>query len=58
MENVYVFYIASICVHGEELLRQFAFQKNTEDLTMKQMFDIFEKLITEPSDEIYGISEN
>ena len=30
--------------------------KNTEDLTMKQMFDISEKLITEQSDEIYGIS--
>ena len=25
MENVYVFYIASICIHGAELLRQFAF---------------------------------
>ena len=30
--------------------------KNTEDLTMKQMFDVSEKLITERSDEIYGIS--
>ena len=30
--------------------------KNTEDLTMKQMFDISEKLITEQSDEIYGTS--
>ena len=30
--------------------------KNTgEDLTMKQMFDISEKLITEQSDEIYGV---
>ena len=29
--------------------------KNTEDLTMKQMFDISEKLITEQSDEIYGM---
>ena len=27
--------------------------KNTEDLTMKQMFDISEKLITEQSDETY-----
>ena len=27
--------------------------KNTEDLTMKQMFDISEKLITEQSDEIF-----
>ena len=30
--------------------------KNTEDFTMKQMFDISEKLIIEQSDEIYGIS--
>ena len=30
--------------------------KNTEDLTMKQMFDISEKLVTEQSDKIYGIS--
>ena len=28
---------------------------NTEDLTMKQMFDISEKLISEQSDEIYGV---
>ena len=57
MENVYVFYIASICIDGEELLRQFAFQKNTGDLTIKQMFDISEKLVSEQSDEIYGISK-
>ena len=30
--------------------------KSTEDLTMKQMFDTSEKLITEQSDEIHGIS--
>ena len=30
--------------------------KNSKDLTMKQMFDISEKLITEQSDEIYGVS--
>ena len=30
--------------------------KNTEDLTVKQMFDISEKMITEQSDEIYGIN--
>ena len=29
--------------------------KNTEDLTMKQMFDVSEKLISEQSDEIYGV---
>ena len=32
------------------------FIKNTEDLTMKQVFDISAKLLTEQSDEIYGIS--
>ena len=31
--------------------------KNTEDLTIKQMFDIFEKLITEQGDEICGTSK-
>ena len=30
--------------------------KNTEDLTMKKMFDISEKLMTEQSDEMYGMS--
>ena len=30
--------------------------KITEDLTMKQMFDVFEKLISEQSDEIYGMN--
>ena len=30
--------------------------KNTEDLTLKQMFDTSEKLISEQSDEIYGMS--
>ena len=29
--------------------------KKTEDLTLKQMFDISEKLISEQSDEIYGV---
>ena len=28
---------------------------NTKDLTMKQMFDISEKLVSEQSDEIYGL---
>ena len=30
--------------------------KNSKDLTMKQMFDISEKLIGGQSDEIYGVS--
>ena len=29
--------------------------KNTKDLTIKQMFDISEKLVSEQSDEIYGV---
>ena len=29
--------------------------KNTKDLSMKQMFDISEKLVSEQSDEIYGV---
>ena len=29
--------------------------KKSEDLTLQQMFDIFEKLISEQSDEIYGV---
>ena len=29
--------------------------KNSEDLTTKQMFDISEKLVSEQSDEIYGV---
>ena len=58
MGNVYVFYITSICIHGEELLRHLLHSiKNTEeDLTMKQMFDISEKWISEQSDEIYGVN--
>ena len=55
MGNFNVFYIASICIHGEELLRQFP-SKNTEDLTMKQMLDLSEKLTTDPSYEIYGVN--
>ena len=32
--------------------------KNTgKDLTIKQMFDISEKLIAEQSDEIYGVKQ-
>ena len=42
--------------HGKNYSYNLLSIKNTEDLTMKQMFDISEKLITEQSDEIYGIS--
>ena len=30
--------------------------KNTEDLTLKKLFDISAKLITEQSNEIYGVN--
>ena len=55
VENVYVFDIASICIHGKELPRKFTFHQNTgNNLTMKQMFDISEKLTQ--SEEIYGVN--
>ena len=56
MVNVYVFNIASICIHGEEIYSDnWHSIKNTEDLTTKQMFDKAEKLVSEQSDEIYGV---
>ena len=52
--NVHVFDIGRICILGEELREILQSIKNTgKDLTMKQMFDISEKLIAEQSDEIY-----
>ena len=49
--------IGSICIHGEELPGNLHSMKNTgKDLTMKQMFDICEKLIAEQSDEICGVN--
>ena len=42
---------------GKNYLENLDSIKNTgKDLTMKQMFDISEKLITEQSDEIYGVN--
>ena len=41
---------------GTNYSNKLHFIKNTKDLTMKQMFDISEKLITEQSDEIYGVN--
>ena len=40
---------------GKNYLENLHSIKNTEDLTMKQMCDISEKLISEQSDEIYGV---
>ena len=56
MVNVYVFYIASIRIHGKNYSDNLHSIKNTEDLTMKQMFDISEKLISEQSGEICGMN--
>ena len=55
MVNIYVFDIGSICIHGKESLRNFTFHPKIQgtDLTIKQMFDISEKLIVGQSDEIY-----
>ena len=41
---------------GKNYLENLHSIKNTEDLTMKQMFNISEKLISEQSDEIYGVN--
>ena len=41
---------------GKNYLEKLHSIKNTEDLKMKQMFDISEKLISEQSDEIYGVN--
>ena len=57
MGNVYVFYITSICIHDEELLRTFALHQTYRERShLKQMFEISEKLIVEQSDEIYGVN--
>ena len=43
---------------GRKLPRQFAFQqKYRENVTLKKMFEISEKLILEQSDEIFGVSQ-
>ena len=56
--NVHVFNIGSIRIHGKGILTIFTFhQKKTgKDITLKQMFDISEKLIVGQSDEIFGVS--
>ena len=41
---------------GKNYLENFHSIKNTgKDITMKQMFDMSEKMIAEQSDEIYGV---
>ena len=53
MVNVYVFYIASICIHGKNYSDNFAFHQK-----YRRSHNETEKLITEQSDEISGISTN
>ena len=56
--NLCVFDIGSICIHGKQLLRQFHSIKNTwKNLTLKQMFEISEKLFLKQSGEIFGVSQ-
>ena len=56
MVNVFVFHIASICIHGEEFSQTIGLPSRTKSLTMKHMFDMSAKLTTEQSDEIYGVN--
>ena len=53
MVNVYVFYIVSMVKNFSDNWHSI---KNTEDLTMKQMLDMSEKLVSEQSDEFFGMS--
>ena len=52
--NVHVCNTGISWIHGKNYADNWHSIKNTKDLTMKQMFDISEKLTTE-QDEIYGV---
>ena len=54
MVNGHVCNIGISGIHGKELLRQLSFHHEYKDLTMKQMFDISAKLVSE-EDEMYGV---
>ena len=54
MGNVHVCNIGISCIHGKNYSDNWHSIKNTKDLTMKQMFDISAKLVSE-QDEIYGV---
>ena len=47
MANVHVCTIGFSSIHGKELPRQSDFHVSTADLTLKQMFDISAKLVSE-----------
>ena len=57
MENVYLclYNLQASVFMGENYSDNWHSIKNTEDLTMKQMFDISEKSMSEQSDEINGV---
>ena len=57
MVNVYVFNIGSICIHVKELENLHSIKNIGKDLTLKQMFDMSEKLTVGQSDEICGVSQ-
>ena len=53
----YVFNIGSICIPGKECSEILhSIKKTGNNLTLKQMFDISEKLIVGQSDEIFGVN--
>ena len=54
--NVYVFDISSICFHGKDSENLRSVKNTGNNLTIKQMFDISEKLIVGQLDEIYGMN--
>ena len=54
MGHVHVCNIGISSIHGNELLGQSSFITSTEDLTLKQMFDISARLASE-QDEISGV---
>ena len=54
--GIFMFSTLQACVFmGKNYSDNWHSIKNTKDLTMKQMFDISGKLISEQSDEIYGV---
>ena len=57
MGNVHVFSTASICIFmvNSYSVNWHSIKNTGKDLTVKQMFDISEKLVSEQSDEIYGV---
>ena len=47
---------ASVFMEKNYLEKLHSIKNTGKDLTMKQMFDISEKLLAEQSDEIYGVN--